>query len=80
MSEPERYRLTLRALPDNTLVAIRLRHVLKGLLRAWGFRAERVEQLQPDGSEAEQTPALPAPIAGDQIGPAENLERLEGGN
>jgi len=57
----ERYRLTLRALPGDTPVAIRLRHVLKGLLRAWGFRCERVEQLHQE-TEAD----APQPITADQ--------------
>ncbi len=47
MTKPngERFRLTLRDLPDDLPVAIRLRHVLKCLLRAWAFRCERVEEM-----------------------------------
>ena len=44
-NDPERFRLTLRALPSETPVEIRLRGILKRLLRTWGFRAELVEQL-----------------------------------
>lgn len=51
-----RYRLTIRSEPCDTPAVIRLRRVLKGLLRSWKFRAELVEELQPD----------PAPIAADQ--------------
>ena len=36
----ERFRLIIRSEPSETPVVIRLRHVLKGLLRAWGFKAE----------------------------------------
>lgn len=64
MSKPpagERCRLTLRTLPDDTPVAIRLRHVLKGLLRTWGFRAECVEQLQEE-TEGDP-PAITADLA-----------------
>jgi len=57
----ERYRLTLRALPSDTPVAIRLRHILKGLLRAWDFRCERVEQLHQE-TEGD----APQPITADR--------------
>lgn len=57
----ERYRLTLRTLPDDTPLAARLRYVLKWPLHAWGFRAERVEQLH---HEAEG--GAPPPITADQ--------------
>ncbi len=40
-----RFRLTIRSEPSETPAVIRLRHVLKGLLRAWGFRAEVVEDI-----------------------------------
>lgn len=57
----ERYRLTLLALPDDTPVAIRLRCVLKGLLRGWRFRCERVEEL-PAEPEAKTPPdTTPSP-------------------
>ncbi len=61
MSKPagERFTLTIRALPSETPVAVRLRHVLKGMLRAWGFRCERIEQL-PDASGENLAPIAAA--------------------
>jgi hypothetical protein len=51
----ERYELQLVALADGDAPAIvRLRHVLKALLRHYGFRAEAVRQL----------PATPPGVAG----------------
>jgi len=44
----ERYTLTIRALPDSAPPIIRLRRVIKGLLRAYGFRLLAVVQLHED--------------------------------
>ncbi len=52
-SAGKRFRLTIRSEPSDTPAIIRLRRVLKGLLRAWRFTCETVEQLQPE----------PAPVA-----------------
>jgi hypothetical protein len=41
------YRLTLEALPDDVPAHVRLKRVLKGLLRGYGFRCVRVEQVPP---------------------------------
>ena len=49
-SDRERYRLTIVSTPSDVPAIIRLRHVLKGLLRCWHFRAELVEDLQPEVS------------------------------
>jgi hypothetical protein len=49
----EEYELTIRALPDDDAPAIvRLRHVLKALLRGYGFRCTGCRDI---------TPALPPP-------------------
>jgi hypothetical protein len=45
MTTDPKYRLTLRALPGKVPVANRLRRLLKTLLRAYGFRCERVEDM-----------------------------------
>ena len=49
-----RYRLTLRALPEEGAAPdpIRLRHALKCLLRSWGLRCELIEAL-PEGTPAD---------------------------
>jgi len=66
----ERYRLTLPALPSDTPTFIRLRHVLKSLLRAWDFQAEKVEELLAETVEtgAAETTAMILPAGPQSAG------------
>ena len=50
-----RYKLTLRAIPeaDAPPDAIRLRRALKCLLRSWGLRCERIEEVGEESSGSE---------------------------
>lgn len=50
------FRIELQSLPSSIPVAIRLRMALKTLLRAYRFRAVKVEPL-PDGPEPRPTAA-----------------------
>lgn len=63
---PERpgdFRLVIRAVPgDERPLAVRLRHVLKGLLRGQGFRCVSIEEL-PGGTTP--TPADPVQASGE---------------
>jgi hypothetical protein len=63
MADRPLYRLTLRPLPGDVPPAIRLRAVLKRLLRSYGFRAVRVEEVRPN---ADRQPAAAAERA---VGP-----------
>lgn len=45
MAEPPRYRVTVVATGDGPPAIIRLRHLLKAMLRAWGLRCVKVEEL-----------------------------------
>ncbi len=51
MEQPGDFRLLIRPVPHARPLATRLRHVLKGLLRAYGFRVVSVEEL-PSGPTA----------------------------
>jgi hypothetical protein len=48
--------LTIRPLPDRTPVEIRLRHVLKRLLRSYGFRCVSCRPDQPNQRNENETP------------------------
>jgi hypothetical protein len=61
MNPGDRIRLTLKALPADVPVAIRLRHVLKGLLRAWGLRCVLVERVEPAQTAATTATTEPRP-------------------
>jgi hypothetical protein len=54
----EEYELRLVAVPSDVPAIIRLRHVLKSLLRAYGFRAVSVRDVTP------VLPPLPATLPG----------------
>lgn len=45
MSDRPLIRLTLKPLPDDVPEAIRLRHVLKRLLRTYGFRCMAIDNV-----------------------------------
>lgn len=49
---PERYTLTVEALPRPVPAAVRLRALLKALLRAWGFRCLSVVPSDPKPADA----------------------------
>ena len=64
MTERPRYRIDLQAEASTVPAHVRLKRALKCLLRSFGFKAQRVEHLQPEA------PVLPAvgeatPAAGD---------------
>lgn len=56
----ERYELQLVALADDAPAIIRLRHVLKALLRHYGFRAEFVRDVTTKPLAV--TPAVPSVV------------------
>jgi hypothetical protein len=48
VTDRPRYRLLIESTGhDGPPVEIRLRHVLKGLLRGWGFRCKSIEEVKP---------------------------------
>ena len=53
MADQPRYRLILRALPGTVPPIHRLRSAPKQLLRGYGMRAERVEQLPAEGPQGD---------------------------
>jgi hypothetical protein len=50
----ETFLLRLRAVRDSRPAAIRLRLLLKDLLRGYGFRCEKVEDVTPPAAEKEK--------------------------
>lgn len=55
-SDQERFRLDLVSVSSEVPVTCRLKRALKCLLRSFGLRCTRIEQLQPEGQ----------PVAGNQ--------------
>jgi hypothetical protein len=67
----ETYELSLVAQPDEVPPIIRLRHILKALLRVYGFRCVRVEDVTPypDGPPAGTPTLTPDGPGGDEATP-----------
>jgi hypothetical protein len=53
-------RLTLRAERQDVPAIVRLRRLLKALLRGYGFRCVRIEEMVTDADTAARQEALPA--------------------
>ncbi len=49
----QQFRLTVRDLGGSPPAAIRLRQLLKSLLRAWRFKCELIETLEPAGPQGD---------------------------
>lgn len=61
---PPTYRLLIRdtAPEGSPPVEVRLRHVLKGLLRGWGFRCREIEQVNDPKGALDAQAVLSHPV------------------